>query len=126
MMKLDNKGWGFAMFIAFIFVFLLAILMIAYMVNHFETGLSSERDDNITYTQHEIYRKYEKLVKKAAESAFSNHTEEYININDLDISNAIKSECVGYVLLDSSSLEYTAYLKCGNYQTANFSPDFLR
>lgn len=39
----DNGGWSLTMFLVFLFILLLAILMIAFMVNNVETGLSSKR-----------------------------------------------------------------------------------
>ena len=38
----DNGGWSLTMFLVFLFILLLAILMIAFMVNNVETGLSSK------------------------------------------------------------------------------------
>lgn len=127
MKKLDNKGWGFFMFLAFIIVFMLALLMIVYMVNEFEGGLSSKRGKDVTYSQYERYKNYEKKVKKAAESyAKINGYFDIINIGDLEIGNSIKSECHGYAQLDSTGKSYIPYLKCGNYESEGFSPSFVQ
>lgn len=126
MKKLDNKGWGFTMFIVFLCILLLAILMVVYVVNNFETGLSSKRGDNLTYSQYETYRRYEKVVSKEASNYAKNTVLEYINIQDLELSDIIKSECIGYAILNDDSDTYTSYLRCGNYETSGFSYDNVR
>lgn len=42
MTKLNNKGWGFSMFIAFIVVFCIAIILI--IIGAIKLGISSEKD----------------------------------------------------------------------------------
>lgn len=126
MNKLDNKGWGFTMFIVFLCILLSAILMVVYVVNNFETGLSPRRGDNLTYSQYETYRRYEKVVSKAASNYAKNEMLEYINIEDLELSDTIKYECIGYVLLNDDSDAYTSYLRCGNYESSGFSYDNIR
>ena len=48
MKKLDNKGWGFGIFIFFIIVFLIVLLVIALMVNDFEDGISNKKSNDIS------------------------------------------------------------------------------
>lgn len=119
MKKLDNGGWGFIMFIIFIFLFLLAILTVAYTVNDFERGLSDSKSDSLV-SKYETYRKYENIIERTA-NKYSQEFPECININDLNINTAIKNECTGYASINIDKESYSAYLKCGNYETVGFS-----
>lgn len=124
MKKLDNRGWGLGMFIGFIVIFIIAILIVAYLVNNVEKGLSPKRGENLSYSEYEHYHKFEKVVSSAASDyALKNTRFDYINIEDLEISDEIKDKCLGYVLYNYSDNEYDAYLRCENYETEGFSYD---
>lgn len=125
MKKLDNHGWGFIMFLSFLFIFMIALLMVVYVVNELELGFSSDRPKDVTYSQYENYKSYEKKIKSAAlVYAKTNGYVDYINIGVLKIDNKIKSACDGYALLDSSGNSYTAYIKCGNYESSGYSSNY--
>ena len=117
----DNGGWSLTMFLVFLFILLLAILMIAFMVNNVETGLSSKRPKGVAYTEYETYQKYEQLVAEASlEYASLNGNKSRIDINDLEITKQVKEACSGFSVYNSSSSNYNTYLKCGNYKTEGY------
>lgn len=117
----DNGGWSLTMFLVFLFILLLAILMIAFMVNNVETGLSSKRPKGVSYSEYETYKKYEQLVAEASlEYASLNGNKSRIDINDLEITKQVKEACSGFSLYNSSSSNYNSYLKCGNYKTEGY------
>lgn len=117
----DNGGWSLTMFLAFLFILLLAILMIAFMVNNVETGLSSKRPNGVSYSEYETYKKYERLVEEASlEYASLNGNKNRIDINDLEISNQVKEICSGFSVYNNLSSSYNSYLKCGGYKTDGY------
>lgn len=117
----DNTGWSLTMFLVFLFILLLAILMIAFMVNNVETGLSSKRPKGVSYSEYETYKKYEQLVAEASlEYASLNGNKSRIDINDLEITKQVKESCSGFSVYNSSSSNYNSYLKCGNYKTEGY------
>lgn len=117
----DNTGWSLTMFLVFLFILLLAILMIAFMVNNVETGLSSKRPKGVSYSEYETYKKYEQLVAEASlEYASLNGNKSRIDINDLEITKQVKESCSGFSVYNSSSSSYNSYLKCGNYKTEGY------
>lgn len=117
----DNGGWSLTMFLVFLFILLLAILMIAFMVNNVETGLSSKRPKGVSYSEYETYKKYEQLVAEASlEYASLNGNKSRIDINDLEITKQVKESCSGFSVYNSSSSNYNSYLKCGNYKTEGY------
>lgn len=117
----DNGGWSLTMFLVFLFILLLAILMIAFMVNNVETGLSLKRPKGVSYSEYETYKKYEQLVAEASlEYASLNGNKSRIDINDLEITKQVKEACSGFSVYNSSSSNYNTYLKCGNYKTEGY------
>lgn len=121
MNKLDNRGWGFVMFIFFLGILAIALLMVVSMVNDFGAGFSSRRGKDVTYGQYQRYKRYEREVVSAAYSYSATHGNiDSINISLLNIDNDIKSECVGYVQYESVSNGYVAYLRCGNYRSEGY------
>ena len=123
MRKLNNNGWGFVMFLFFLGVLGVALFMVVYMVNEFESGFSSNERQNVTYSQYQRYVRYEREVANAAANyaKVSDISSNYINISELEIDNDIRSECVGYVFFDEKTMTYIPYLKCGNYQTEGYA-----
>ncbi|MBO5376304.1 MAG: hypothetical protein J6A52_05570 [Bacilli bacterium] len=118
MFNLNNRGWGFVMFLAFLCILLFAILMIVYMANEFSDSFSSRKESTLVSEDYKNYKKYENIVKKAANSSANGKYN--INIDDLDISDIIKKQCDGYVLYNSNTNSYVPYLKCGNYMSAGY------
>lgn len=117
----DNGGWSLTMFLVFLFILLLAILMIAFMVNNVETGLSSKRPKGVSYSEYETYKKYEQLVAEASlEYASLNGNKSRIDINDLEITKQVKEACSGFSVYNNTSSNYNSYLKCGNYKTEGY------
>lgn len=112
------------MFILFMAIFFVSIITVIYMINNFNEGLSPRRSEGVSYSQYETYKRYEKIIKKNVDnSSYAEDKIKVINIDNLDISNAIKTQCQGYALYDFSS--YNIYLKCGNYKTSGFMSKYL-
>lgn len=119
MFNLNNRGWGFVMFLGFMLMFMFAILMIVYMANEISGNFNSNKPGNVVSDDFKMYKKYENIVKKAATSMGNGRYN--INIDDLDISDSIKKQCDGYALFDSNTNSYVPYLKCGNYESDGYN-----
>ena len=79
-------------------------------------------NENKENSQREVYLKYENTIKRKANSLIgSGEIEQEINIVELDINQAIKAQCRGYVLYSESYREYSPYIKCGNYETVGYT-----
>lgn len=125
MFKLNDCGWGFVSFLAYLFLFFLALLMILYTVNDLEDGLSSEKRGNVSYSEYEVYNRYEETIEESAMNYKNkNNFFEFINILDLDVSETIKTKCSGYVRYDYDSECYNAYIKCGSYETSGYNAQY--
>ncbi len=132
MLKLDNKGWGLGVFLVFIGVFFVAIILITYVAN--KNGMGSGNnyyfEDNNTLLK--SYKEYELIVKERAivyqEQNYPYIDDGdifYININKLDVSDKIKSDCDGYAKIgkENGIYIYEPYLMCGNYKTSGYVND---
>lgn len=130
MFKLNNRGWGLGMFLAFIGIFFLAIVMIIVVSRQYDLGLVENVDNSVTPNDKVKYVNYEKAVKEASAvysskilTNIQNGDIFYVDINNLDVSDTIKSTCDGYskiVKKDGTILHY-AYIKCGNYSTSGYN-----
>ncbi len=121
MFKLNNKGWGFVPFMFFLGIMLLAILLVVYLANSYEITLSSKVNESKDASQREVYLKYENTIKKKANSLLANgENRSVIDISELDINQAIKAQCKGYVSYNEIYHEYSPYIKCGNYETTGY------
>ncbi len=151
MLHLNEHGWGLGTLIAFIFVFLLAILLIS--VNAYKMGLTdgnisnvpitnpndnkdftnSTNKDNITYLELEnklvvagsSYKQlyYNDLVVGDSVYVTDKQLSSVGFIDNLVINNI---QCKGYVQIKNNgeSFSYTPYLKCGdNYKTEGYIED---
>ena len=123
MIKLNQKGWGILPFLIFMSVFFVSILVVIYMINNFDNKVSPRQNEEISYTGYDTYKKYERIIKKSLDKDFYSNV---VNISELAISNAIKSQCLGYALYDDNKDDYDVYLKCNNYKTLGFSNDYLK
>lgn len=132
-MKLNNKGWGLSVLLAFIGVFFVAIILISYLSNKYGYGPTNTSSTNPTNTLVEKYRGYETEVKEAAVKYQEEHypnidngDQFYINISKLNIGSYIKSSCTGYVKYGKTNdlFYYDPYLKCGDYETNGYISDF--
>ena len=121
MIKLDNRGWGYVMFLFFLGVLVVALFMVVYMVNDFEKGISRKKEKTIYYSQYQRYRRFEREVSSSAMIYSQKHgIYNQINILNLDIEDDIKKECIGYASYDNKDSIYVAYLKCDSYQTEGY------
>ena len=135
--KLNNKGWGMSVFIAFIVIFIIFLIIssvISYRMdlNH---GNNLYVYINISVTSYD-YTSLEIKLKNAAVSYVKQKdlkintgetiTVTYEELFNMHIINNLKDNvgtCEGYVKLiyNGTSITYSPYIKCvGRYQTNGY------
>ncbi len=134
MMKLNNRGWGLGMFLAFIFIFFLAIIMIIVVSRQYEFGLVENTNNEVNPNEKVKYVNYEKSVKDASAiyaakkySDMSDGETFYVSINNLNVSSAIKNNCDGYSKITKSEgvISHSAYIRCGSYITSGYNSSIV-
>lgn len=136
MNKLNNKGWGLAVMLAFIGVFFLAILIIAILSSKYGLLTNDKNEinsENSLITTNRKYIEYEQTIELSAVDYIQKHdnnikNNDIIDINNLEIESEVKQECEGYIKVskvknDTSS---KAYINCSNYQTEGYTDAFNR
>lgn len=130
MKNIDNKGWGLAIFVAYIGIFFGAILLVSYIADKNNLGADGNIQMTSDKTLIQQYKEYEREVKSIAESyqkekypEIKNEDSIYININKLDIRDTILHRCTGYVIISNKNGIYSTepYIKCGSYRTSGYS-----
>ena len=122
------------MFIAFICVFLVAIIIISVIAK--STGLSPDNNGNVpnnNNSDNSVYKNYEVNVEDAARIYYNNNSDVLsdgesviISISKLSINSKITNNCTGYVRLTdrSGTVAYAPYLSCGAYKTSGYVEEF--
>lgn len=132
MKKISNDGWSLATFTALLGTLFVALLVVVFLTNYFDTGLS-KNDSNIIYDEKPIieynYEAYENtLVDYARAYKVDNDlilvdgAERNIDIDKLMVPGTKYSHCAGYVRISRQGLEeiYQAFIDCGSYRTPGF------
>ena len=137
MFRLNDNGWGFGMFLVYMFIFLIAILMIIAVSSNLDLELSNLNDNDVERDKQNEklqYLNYEMTVEEASSlysneklNNISNGDVFYVDINNLDVSIIIKSECSGYSRINkkNGNIYHNAYLKCDNYVTSGYDSKVL-
>lgn len=105
---LNKKGFGLQAMMASVLVLMIALVIIAVLVDKLFAGMN--------YTSIE-----EKLVEAREKLSITDKfvsTETLISKNVLDESIMSKYSCTGYVALIND--EYKAYIDCKNYKTVGY------
>jgi len=129
MKRLNEHGWGLNVMLAFISVFFIAIIMIAYLSNLNGLGPSSNNDNSVDKNFVNQYKNYESAIKNEA----IKYQEEkypyivdgdsfYVNIKKLSDNDEILQTCSGYVEFgrENNVYYYKPYLNCGSYKTNGY------
>lgn len=138
-MKLNNRGWGLQAMLLCVLVLMIALVIVAVLVNQLGKTLGIQTKPN-NPTQTETKVTYTDLENRAIEGAKKYHDKYYSDMLDrekitvtlktlknqkmlddvLDIKD--KEICTGYVLftLQDKEVTYQAYLKCSNYTTKGY------
>ena len=128
-MPKNNQGWGLREMLFFSGILLLAVIVVAILVNTLYNDLSSSlpnSDDNKTGS---TYEQVEENLVNAAKRYYRAHKDEagdlivsedliaegYITVQKLTVNNDI---CDGYVLVDDEV--FTPYITCTNYETEGY------
>ena len=147
--KLDNHGWGFSTFIAFIGVFILAIILIS--ISAVRMGIGSKNslpiDVPVTTTSptpsspsagsednyQEQLSEYSDQIKEVASMVVEDYEDnwdgqqlvytvfDFIQANYLNKLEIDGNICSGYVIVSrvDSKLNYQVYLHCGSLYTTD-------
>lgn len=147
--KLDNHGWGFSTFIAFIGVFILAIILIS--ISAVRMGIGSKNslpiDVPVTTTSptpsspsagsednyQEQLSEYSDQIKEVASMVVEDYEDnwdgqqlvytvfDFIQANYLNKLEIDGNICSGYVIVSQvdSKLNYQVYLHCGSLYTTD-------
>ncbi|MBE6146813.1 MAG: hypothetical protein E7168_00600 [Firmicutes bacterium] len=154
MYKLNNRGWGFSTFIAFIAIFILAIILV--VIGAINLGISSKEPisdspvttpiatpntsgSNTSSNQEKILN-YESQFKEISASHAREHYTNLANGEEIifSLSNFIEGKhigrlevdgnsCTGYVVIKHLNGNYqaTPYLRCGSlYTTSGYNSTF--
>lgn len=142
-MKLNNRGWGLQAMLAGVLVLMIALVIIAVLVNKtFGDIMPSVNDENnYDNVNQDIELKYSELEDKVLEAAKTYQKRYYNDISDGEIITvSIKKlqerglinnitdikdpniSCIGYATFKKQDdIIYNAYIKCGsNYQTVGY------
>ena len=144
-MKLNNRGWGLFVFLAFVLVFVLFLLIAG--VNAYKLGLSKDNptiqfgnnnsntnEDNgeNNISNREKYRNLEeKIIESATNYRKANLLDEdnvYVSFKTLIKNNYLSNsgDCSGYVKIhhtSGSDYRYTVYFKCPDYVSSGYLND---
>ena len=147
--KLDNRGWGFSTFIAFIGVFILAIILIA--IGAVKMGIGSKDSlpldvpvtipsptptnppANSEDNYQEQLSEYEAQIEEVATMVVKDYEDnwdgqqlvytvsDFIQANYLNKLEIDGNICSGYVIVSrvDSKLNYLVYLHCGSLYTSD-------
>lgn len=142
-MKLNNRGWGLQAMLAGVLVLMIALVIIAVLVNKtFGDIMPSVNDENnYDNVNQDIELKYSELEDKVLEAAKTYQKRYFNDISDGEIITvSIKKlqerglinnitdikdpniSCTGYATFKKQDdIIYNAYIKCGsNYQTVGY------
>lgn len=139
---LNNKGWGIATEIVFIFFFICCLLYAIYYINKMGllNGSISPFDNNNDGVVVDENKKYKDLEQELKTYARIYVNKEYdgnlesnliVTVSKLQYYNYIDSitdpddkedYCTGYVEVEqiANTLNYTPYLNCSKYQTEGY------
>lgn len=137
MKKLNNKGWGLATFVTILAVLFLALLVVVFLVNYFDTGLRNKNPNNLIFDIPEPdkvhnYPAYEgDLIERAKSYKLRNNINleegQSYNISVRELGNLSGYEhCRGYVTIDrlNERDSYQAFINCGSYQSNGYNSSF--
>lgn len=129
---MNNRGWGLQAMIGMICLLMLALVVIAIIIN---SKLSFLFDTTaVTYTDLEI--RVEESLKQYKDKYYSNlDNGEAVNVKVstlehkgllASLTDAKKNKCTGYgkISKENNAFSYDAYIKCGSdYQTEKYNPE---
>lgn len=138
-MKLNNRGWGLQSMLLCVLVLMIALIIVAILVNQLGRVLEIETNTKEP-TSTETKLTYTDLENKAVEGAEKYHDKYYsdmqekekitVTLKTLKNHNMIDSivdikdneNCTGYVIftLQDEKIDYYPYLKCNNYMTKGY------
>lgn len=146
-MKLNNKGWGLGIFLAFVCLLVFCIIfssVSAYKagltknsVPYFESVVPNSSGDSSTGST--TSSKYSVLEEKILNAAMNYKRDRYNNISVgqtlvIQISTLVKEkyleeiyDCSGYVVIknNNNDVRYQTYLKCSDYVTDGFDDKYV-
>ena len=125
----NNQGWGLREMLFFSGILLLAVIVVAILVNTLYNDLSSSLPNNASDKNASTYEQVEENLANAAKRYYRAHQEEagdlivsedlieenYITVQKLTVNNDI---CDGYVLVEDDV--FTPYITCTNYETEGY------
>ena len=128
-MKLNNRGWGLQAMLAGVLVLMIALVIIAILVNK----LTNDTFESIN-SSNEVYKIFESKVLEASKKYQSNYysniesgdeivvTVEKLKEKNLLTINEETAICTGYTIIkNDSKITYHTYIKCGSkYMTAGY------
>lgn len=139
-MKLNKKGWGFVEFFAFLLIFIICLLMVAFGLKKF--GLLDDewhfiKDQSNTDTPKVTYSELREDMISATMKYINKYYNNELGEDTLNIRvSQLKKEglldtlrdddgkkCSGYVsvyLNGQDKIQYDAYLKCKKYETTGY------
>ena len=128
-MKLNNRGWGLQAMLAGVLVLMIALVIIAILVNK----LTNDTFESLN-SSNEVYKIFESKVLEASKKYQSNYysnieqgdevvvTIEKLKEKNLLTTNEETAICTGYtVIKNDSKITYHTYIKCGSkYMTSGY------
>lgn len=141
MIKLNNRGWGLQVMMIFVLILMIALVVIAVLVNQTFSDITGPTKDPIVNPGNDdiSYKDLEKELLDAVKDYQEIHYEasslegEMITVsldklqkeNLIDEIEDIKTSrpCTGYGTfeLKSGKIVYNAYLKCDHYKTSGYN-----
>lgn len=135
-MKLNKKGWGYAVFFSFILLFIICLLVVAIALR--AHGLLDEewKFKGFTTKEKTDYTSLENNVvdasKKYIEEYYNNElgldtlhikVKQLVNNDFLEEVKDNDGTCSGYVsvYLDNDKIVYNPYIKCKKYTTKGYN-----
>ena len=125
----NNQGWGLREMLFFSGILLLAVIIVAILVNTLYNDLSSSLPNNDSDKNASTYEQVEENLANAAKRYYRAHQKEagdlivsedliaenYITVQKLTVNSDI---CDGYVLVEDDI--FTPYITCTNYETEGY------
>lgn len=136
-MKLNNRGWGLQAMLLGILVLMIALIIVAVLVNQLGKTLGIESKDpeemGTVITYKDLENKAIEGAKKYQDKYYSDMQEKEkitVTVKTLKDHNMLddivdindKKECTGYVIftLQNETVEYYPYLRCSHHTTKGY------
>lgn len=135
-MKLNKRGWGYAVFFSFILLFIICLLVVAIALRSHGLldeewkfkGFTTKEKTNYTSLENNVVDASKKYIEEYYNNELGLDTlhikvKQLVNNDYLEEVKDNDGTCSGYVsvYLDNNKIVYKPYIKCKKYTTKGYN-----